>query len=93
MLPRSVQLHRQPYPVLSSPVQNSEYDDFRTLLIEARVKSGISQRELCKRLSKPPTYVTKIESGVRRIDTVETIAFLREVGADPLKFFSTLLED
>jgi ribosome-binding protein aMBF1 (putative translation factor) len=44
-----------------------------------RVNAGISQRELARRLGKPPSFVNKIEM----LDIVEFVAIARAMGATP----------
>jgi transcriptional regulator with XRE-family HTH domain len=48
-----------------------------------RVNAGISQRELARRLGKPPSFVNKIEMLERRLDIVEFVAIARAMGATP----------
>ncbi len=51
--------------------------DYRALidaLKEARMQAGVSQRELARRLGKPPSFVNKIELLERRLDVLEFIA-------------------
>lgn len=52
-----------------------EYQAFLTRLREARVRSGFSQSEAARRLGKPQSYVSKSESGERRVDAVEAARF------------------
>tara|TARA_R110000787_G_scaffold13410_4_gene42124 strand:- start:8441 stop:8701 length:261 start_codon:yes stop_codon:yes gene_type:complete len=51
--------------------------DYRAIidaLKDARTKAEISQRELARRLGKPPSFVNKIEQLERRMDVLEFIA-------------------
>ncbi|ANC88316.1 hypothetical protein A7E77_04650 [Sphingomonas sp. NIC1] len=51
--------------------------DYRALidaLIRKREEAGTSQRELARRLGKPPSFINKIELLERRIDLLEFIA-------------------
>ena len=60
--------------------------DYRALiaaLVEQRKVAGISQRELARRLGKPPSFVNKIELLERRIDLLEFIAIAEAFGAKP----------
>ena len=43
-------------------------------LKEVRISAGLSQRELARRLGKPPSFVNKIELLERRLDILEFIA-------------------
>lgn len=49
-------------------------------LKEARTGLGISQRELARRLGKPPSFVNKIEQLERRLDILEFIAIAEAMG-------------
>jgi transcriptional regulator with XRE-family HTH domain len=49
----------------------------------ARTEKGISQRELARRLGKPPSFVNKIELLERRIDIVEFIAVSKALDIEP----------
>ena len=62
-------------------------DAYRSLidiLIAARTEAGVTQAELSRRLGKPQPFISKIETGVRRIDVVEFCVIARAIGADPL---------
>ena len=52
---------------------------------EARSNLGISQRELARRLGKPPSFTNKIEQLERRLDIVEFVAIARALGIPPEK--------
>jgi transcriptional regulator with XRE-family HTH domain len=45
---------------------------FRALLRELRVQQGLTQAELGEKLGRTQTYVSKFETGERRLDFVET---------------------
>ena len=49
----------------------------------ARVAAGIGQRELARRLGKPPSFVNKIEILERRLDLLEFIAIALAIGIEP----------
>ncbi|MBU2595573.1 helix-turn-helix transcriptional regulator [Patescibacteria group bacterium] len=44
-------------------------------LIQARKKSGLTQKEVAKKLGRSQSYVSKIESGQRIIDVIELEKF------------------
>ena len=56
------------------------YDLFCSLLREARSEVGITQTELAHALGKPQSYVSKYESGERRLDLVELDDVCRALG-------------
>ena len=51
--------------------RNREYVALRSLLRAIRKEAGVSQTELATRLGVPQSFVSKVESGERRIDIVE----------------------
>jgi transcriptional regulator with XRE-family HTH domain len=44
---------------------------FLRLLREVREKAGLRQEDVAKRLGKPQSFVSKVESGERRLDVLE----------------------
>jgi transcriptional regulator with XRE-family HTH domain len=52
-------------------------------LVEARKTAGVTQVELAARLSKPQSFVSKIERGERRIDVLEFCAIAKALGLRP----------
>lgn len=71
-------------------VHTPEYKQLLAALRTARVEAGLSQRELGARLKVPHTWVSKVESGERRIDVVEFNWFCEACGKAPLAAFSDL---
>jgi transcriptional regulator with XRE-family HTH domain len=43
----------------------------RELLTEARSNGGLTQQDVASRLNRPQSFVSKYESGERRLDVVE----------------------
>jgi transcriptional regulator with XRE-family HTH domain len=67
---------------------SAEYKLFCKLLRDARVKAGLSQEEVAKSLARPQSYVSKYESGERRLDVIEFVRVakvLKLAPADVLK--------
>ena len=50
------------------------------VLVDSRHKAGLTQRALAEKLGKPRSFVSKIESGERRIDVIEFIVIVRALG-------------
>ena len=48
-------------------------DEFRALLKSIRIGKGLTQADIAKRLGLPQSYVSKYETGERRLDFVETM--------------------
>ena len=75
------------------PMQRpKQYQHFLEILAEARDKTGINQRELSRQLKRPHTYISKVESGERRIDVIEFIEIARALEIDPTKLFSKVVQ-
>ena len=51
------------------------YRRFRERLRQARRQAGLTQAEASRRLRKPQSFLSKCESGERRVDFVELLAF------------------
>ncbi len=52
-------------------VYSGEYKRIIEKLKQARKAAGLTQEEVAAKLEKPQSFVSKIESGERRIDVVE----------------------
>ncbi|WP_267387061.1 helix-turn-helix transcriptional regulator [Sphingomonas sp. GC_Shp_3] len=52
-------------------------------LAAIRQEEGISQRELARRIGKPPSFVNKIELRERRLDLFEFIVIAEALGRQP----------
>jgi transcriptional regulator with XRE-family HTH domain len=60
---------------MPSPTRNDHYHAFLVRLRAARKRANLTQSEVALRLKKPQSYVSKCESGERRIDATEVVAF------------------
>jgi transcriptional regulator with XRE-family HTH domain len=66
------------------------YKKMLQCLIDARKASEVTQVELAERLGSHQSYVSKFESGDRRIDVVEFLQICRALNADPLAIVATI---
>lgn len=71
---------------MPNPLHNPNYALFRTMLVEARNREGITQVEAALKLGKPQSYVSKYERGERRLDFVEFMEVAWVLGLDVSKF-------
>ncbi len=71
-------------------VSRSEREAFLTLLREVRQEAGLRQADLAARLAVPQSFVSKIESGERRLDILELRQLCAAVEISPLKFATRL---
>ena len=53
------------------------------VLRETRQKKGLTQADLAARLTRPQSYVAKIEGGERRLDVVEFLDLADAMGLRP----------
>jgi transcriptional regulator with XRE-family HTH domain len=67
-----------------------QYERFRALLVERRKVAGLTQVEVAALLKEQQSYVSKYESGVRRLDVVEFLAVARAIGFNPARFIEEL---
>lgn len=73
---------------LSSPL----YRQFLALMRDARDRAGLSQVELAARLDKPQSFVSKYESGERRLDVAEFIEICRAMDVSAPKLLKKLVD-
>jgi len=59
------------------------YKLFQKALLDARLGKGLTQSEIAARLRKPPSYVSKYESGERRLDVIEFLEVCKVMSIDP----------
>lgn len=71
---------------LRKKIYTETYQAFLSRLREARKERGLTQIEAGLKLGKPQSYVTKCESGERRVDIVELADFAR-LYEKPLDYF------
>ena len=62
------------------------YAQFLGRLKQARVEAALTQVEVAKKLERPQSFVSKVESGERRVDVVE-LNELAKLYRRPLDFF------
>lgn len=75
---------------MSKSIFSDAYNLFRTWLIEARKKKGLTQSDIATKLGKPQSYVSKYERGERRLDVVEFLEVARALGVEPYKILKEL---
>ena len=62
------------------------YNDIVQRLIEARSEAGLTQREVSTRIGRAHSFLSKCETGERRVDLLELLQ-LAEVYRKPLPYF------
>ncbi|MCV9981727.1 helix-turn-helix domain-containing protein [Burkholderia pseudomallei] len=76
---------------MTHPIHDPRYQRIATLLAALRKQRGLLQQDVADRLGRPQAFVSKVESGARRVDVVELLDFLRALDADPHTFIDALL--
>ena len=66
------------------------YDEFFKILIEERQKNNLTQKEVATRLGKPQSYVSKYETGERRLDIIELLDACKAINCDPQIILNSL---
>ncbi len=67
-------------------IYGAEYKKVVENLRKAREEAGFRQEDVAQKLSKPQSYISKIERGERRVDVVELKAFAR-LYKKPIDYF------
>jgi transcriptional regulator with XRE-family HTH domain len=67
-------------------IYSREYKVFLKRLRQARIDAGLTQADAAARLKRPQSFVSKCESGERRVDVVE-LAKLASMYDKPLEYF------
>ena len=75
---------------LSKSIYNEEYRKLIDDLRSERNAAGVTQQVLADKLSKPQSFVAKVEGCERRLDVVEYLHWCRALGVDPSKLISSL---
>lgn len=70
---------------MSKTLHSAEQEAFVALLRELRSTAGLTQAELAERLGRHQSFVSKVESGERRIDLVELHRYCTVLGVDLVK--------
>ena len=64
-----------------------DYQRFLKRLRAARVAAGLTQVEAARRLRTTQAFISKSESGDRRVDAGEIVRFAKLYGCRPADFF------
>jgi len=67
-------------------IYSKEYRFVIGQLKKARKEAGLTQKEAAEKLGRPQSFISKCESGERRIDIVELKKFA-EIYKKPIDFF------
>jgi len=78
---------------MTSSVFTKKYDVFRRLLIKARKEQKLTQQNLAQKLLKPQSFISKYESGERRLDLIEFIDVANALKINKSEFINQIEEE
>lgn len=61
-------------------VHSSQYRALLKRLRQARLEAGLTQSQVAQEVGRPQSFVSKSESGERRLDPIELLEFARVYG-------------
>ena len=67
-----------------------EYAVFLEVLINARKRQGLTQQAVADLLNKPQSFVSKYESGERRLDVVEFCQIAKLINQNPVELLQEM---
>jgi len=71
---------------MTRSIRTKEYAYFVERLRKAREEAGLTQNEVAKKLKRPQSHISNVESGQQRVDVVELQFFARIYKKD-IKYF------
>lgn len=71
---------------MTKSIYTKEYKKVIERLKNARLKAGLKQAEVAKKIAEPQSYISKIEMGERRIDIIE-LKKIADIYKKPLDYF------
>ena len=71
---------------MAKSIYSAGQERLQKLLREVRKENGLTQSDLAARLKKPQSFVSKYESGERRLDLVELEEICKKVGIGLVTF-------
>ena len=66
---------------MEKSIYSAEYQQLCALLRQLRHDAGLTQVEVARRLEVPQSFVSKYESGERRLDVIELKYILEALGS------------
>jgi transcriptional regulator with XRE-family HTH domain len=66
--------------------------ELRRRLRDARLAAGVTQQDLAARLQVPQSFVSKFETGERRLDVVEFTEVCEAIEVNAVTFLADLLD-
>ncbi|MBE0626428.1 MAG: helix-turn-helix transcriptional regulator [Burkholderiales bacterium] len=67
-----------------------QYQEFLVRIKAARKDAGMTQEALARRLKRPQSFVSKYESGERRLDVIEFMHIAEAIGVNASDFVESI---
>ena len=71
---------------MTRSIRTKEYAYFVERLRKAREEAGLTQVQVAKKLKRPQSHISNVESGQQRVDVVELSVFAKIYSKD-IKYF------
>ncbi|UGT64416.1 helix-turn-helix domain-containing protein [Nocardia asteroides] len=66
---------------MEKSIYSAEYQRLCAILRQLRLEAGLTQVEVARRLDVPQSFVSKYETGERRLDVIELLHVVRALDA------------
>ena len=73
-------------------LERQKYELLRSELKNARLQAKMHQVDLAKKLKKPQSYISKVESGERNLDVIEFTSYCEGLGLEPSKWLKKFID-
>lgn len=80
------------YDRMAKSIYSAEQERLQALLREVRTEAKLTQADLASRLGKPQSFVSKYESGERRLDLIELHDVCHQLGIGLMRFVQRFLK-
>lgn len=68
--------------------RDERYTEFEKALTAARLRMGMTQQQVADQLGRPQSFVSKYESGERRLDVIEFLDVCTNLGISPIEILA-----
>lgn len=62
---------------MTKSIQTKEHAEFAKKLRDARIKAGLTQADVAKKIDRPQSHISNIEAGQQRVDVIELKRFAK----------------
>ena len=77
---------------MTSSVHDPKYKKFCRLIVDHRLRRGMTQTQLAEKLRRPQSFVSKYENCERRIDLIEFMEIVAALKIDAVEFIRDFQE-